>query len=705
MVWGRKRSNTVQVESKKEEEKKEEVSEDSEKVEDEGSGDDDTIQRKFVLTNIRTDIKRKNCISCATSIPESALRCYHCHYDQPIDLLDVSEPIQVEKNTRFYKIYKISIRSDNEDKSSEFNGYSRMVLKIKDKNLINYLSSWGIRVNVVKQSKKKKKYRAWATGRDLVMALGQLRTAQVPAQGWKELIEDVEQIKKRMISEIETLIKNKKIIHDGLWYIFEVGAPIFAFKKDGLKQGALIKSSNYMPGFSGDAFNIVGSVVRTNGKFFYRQDETFTVNQFAGVRDLDQLTVQPLNKSTMKELMDRGKLYKKLAIDHHYMQYTGAMLKSYGFFSTKTKADGRVMIDVETNNRRNPSGCSEYTYNGSHAVTPENDPNVMMKLHKDECWMTGAILPGFSFALKQWGEFIIDNVSEIRFDDEAFARLVLPKEKKFLIHALVEDYRKNIQMMNQRKKGDELPSQLFTDIISGKGGGCIFLLHGSPGVGKTLTAEAVSEHLHIPLYMVTVGELGTTPDSLEKNLQNILELAAIWGAAILLDEADIFLEKRSKKDILRNAMVGVFLRLLEYHNGVLFLTTNRLSCLDEAFSSRISVAMHYHNLEYDARKTIWETFLTITTTPEIIATLDMEKLAAFNLNGRQIRSVVRLSCARSRIEKTDLSMDILLDTINISLDFKVQFSGEKLTRKVRKSERKKQSIHVELVDNHHNEDD
>jgi len=92
-----------------------------------------------------------------------------------------------------------------------------------------------------------------------------------------------------------------------------------------------------------------------------------------------------------------------------------------------------------------------------------------------------------------------------------------------------------------------LKSQLFTDIISGKGGGCIFLLHGNPGVGKTLTAEAVSEHLHIPLYMVTVGELGVTPDVLEKNLQNILELAGIWGSAILLDEADIFLEKRSKK--------------------------------------------------------------------------------------------------------------------------------------------------------------
>jgi MoxR-like ATPase len=35
-------------------------------------------------------------------------------------------------------------------------------------------------------------------------------------------------------------------------------------------------------------------------------------------------------------------------------------------------------------------------------------------------------------------------------------------------------------------------------------------LHGPPGVGKTLTAEAIAELLHRPLYSITVGELGIT---------------------------------------------------------------------------------------------------------------------------------------------------------------------------------------------------
>lgn len=60
-----------------------------------------------------------------------------------------------------------------------------------------------------------------------------------------------------------------------------------------------------------------------------------------------------------------------------------------------------------------------------------------------------------------------------------------------------------------------------------------------------------------------MGELGTTVEKLEEKLREILEVAHLWNAVILLDEADIFLEKRSDNDIHRNAMVGIFLRLLE----------------------------------------------------------------------------------------------------------------------------------------------
>ena len=110
---------------------------------------------------------------------------------------------------------------------------------------------------------------------------------------------------------------------------------------------------------------------------------------------------------------------------------------------------------------------------------------------------------------------------------------------------------------------------------------------------------------------------------------------------VLLDEADIFLEKRTEHDVARNAMVGVFLRLLEYHQGVLFLTTNRVKSFDSAFHSRISVALRYHDLDKTQRRQVWTTLLAAAG----ITQLDVDALSEHELNGRQIKTTIRLAQA------------------------------------------------------------
>jgi len=116
-------------------------------------------------------------------------------------------------------------------------------------------------------------------------------------------------------------------------------------------------------------------------------------------------------------------------------------------------------------------------------------------------------------------------------------------------------------------------------------------------VGKTLTAEGISEFLQKPLYMVGAGKLGTDSRTLETQLSRILDIAHVWGAVLLLDEADVFLERRPVHDLQRNALVSIFLRLLEYFQGILFLTTNRVETFDEAFQSRIHMALRYNDLD------------------------------------------------------------------------------------------------------------
>lgn len=133
-------------------------------------------------------------------------------------------------------------------------------------------------------------------------------------------------------------------------------------------------------------------------------------------------------------------------------------------------------------------------------------------------------------------------------------------------------------------------------MVQGKGKGLIGLLSGGPGCGKTLTAEAVAEVTMRPLYMVSAGELGTAPEKVDAQLTLVLELSYRWGAVLLLDEADVFLQERDTKEVARNALVSIFLRQLEYFQGILILTTNRIGECDAAFESTLRTgSMHlYH---------------------------------------------------------------------------------------------------------------
>lgn len=179
-----------------------------------------------------------------------------------------------------------------------------------------------------------------------------------------------------------------------------------------------------------------------------------------------------------------------------------------------------------------------------------------------------------------------------------------------------------------------------------------------------MTAEAISEALKRPLYYVSMGELGTTPDELEKRLSDILDLCSVWNALVLFDEADVFLEKRTNSDVMRNSMVCVMLRLLEYHQGIMFLTTNRIREFDPAFESRVTVALKYENLDPASREKVWKNLISKMKVP-IKDDIDYKELGSFELNGRQIKNAVRLSLALSQDANVPFSMDFIKRTISV----------------------------------------
>ena len=66
----------------------------------------------------------------------------------------------------------------------------------------------------------------------------------------------------------------------------------------------------------------------------------------------------------------------------------------------------------------------------------------------------------------------------------------------------------------------------------------------------------MSEQLQRPLYRLGINDLGTIVNQVEAKLQKALQRCARWGAVLLVDEADVFLERRSVDSLHRNELVS-----------------------------------------------------------------------------------------------------------------------------------------------------
>ena len=150
--------------------------------------------------------------------------------------------------------------------------------------------------------------------------------------------------------------------------------------------------------------------------------------------------------------------------------------------------------------------------------------------------------------------------------------------------------------------------------------------------------------MHAPLYMMSAGDLGLDSSEVESSLSNVLEMATKWNAILLLDEADVFLEQRSSHDLERNKLVSIFLRILEYYEGILFLTTNRVDNIDAAFQSRIHVSMQYEDLSETSRLHVWKNFLGVGKGGgKGFSEKDLKQLSTHKMNGREIKNVLKTS--------------------------------------------------------------
>lgn len=111
----------------------------------------------------------------------------------------------------------------------------------------------------------------------------------------------------------------------------------------------------------------------------------------------------------------------------------------------------------------------------------------------------------------------------------------------------------------------------------------------------------------------------------------------------------------------RNALVSVFLRVLEYYEGILILTTNRVLSFDVAVQSWIHLAVMIHDLNESETRSIIKVHMA--TRYHNLTDSDFEIFAMsahmFGLNGRQIRSVI--SSAEAMVNRRESKLISLND--------------------------------------------
>ncbi len=231
----------------------------------------------------------------------------------------------------------------------------------------------------------------------------------------------------------------------------------------------------------------------------------------------------------------------------------------------------------------------------------------------------------------------VDNIQPYQYQPELKQKLILPPEQTDLIDILTAEM-----------------DVLMDDIVEGKSGGTTVLCAGPAGVGKTLTAEVYAEIIRRPLYRVHSGQLGLNVAEMEQELKETLIRAQRWGAVMLIDEADVYIRRRSDS-LSSNAVVGVFLRVLEYFNGLLFLTTNRIDDIDEAIISRCIALIRYHPPQREDRLKIWQV-MTEQFDLAVDAGLIAELTDIFpNATGRDIKGLTKLAakfCAQKQVQPT-----------------------------------------------------
>ncbi len=191
------------------------------------------------------------------------------------------------------------------------------------------------------------------------------------------------------------------------------------------------------------------------------------------------------------------------------------------------------------------------------------------------------------------------------------------------------------------------------------------LFYGPPGTGKTLTAGLLGRLANLDVYridlsMVISKYIGET----EKNLEKVFTKAEHKNWILVFDEAEVLFSKRTSisdaHDKYANQEVSYLLQRLEDYNGLVILSSNMRSNVDEAFSRRLQSVIHFPLPKAAERFLLWSQSFSLHT--KFACDVNLEHIAErFEMAGGSIINVVQFASlmALNRKEHVIRNADIL----------------------------------------------
>ncbi|KAL8932924.1 MAG: hypothetical protein Q9216_006609, partial [Gyalolechia sp. 2 TL-2023] len=446
-----------------------------------------------------------------------------------------------------------------------------------------------------------------------------------------------------------------------------------------------------------------------DGQKFGPVERRLELVSYEGEKNITDLPIYPLRYHKNADqfiamMLARGKKFRELAAPNEYphREYSGLSVGE-----PQEQIDSQVIIDFALAYRKHPKnapkfglrswieddarvvteacgipGCTDcfkdrfmfddhrvdrqrtvefIRANGSLLRTISSSEDLTKNLTENMMLLLPNKVYGFVLRSRRWHFLNIDDVRPLERQNDGFENLILPQGVARLVESLVRTH--DPQNMPSFT-GSEYEEEHHVDLVRGKGKGLVVLLHGAPGVGKTSTAECVADYTHRPLFPITCGDIGETSKEVEHNLEQNFSLAHRWGCVLLLDEADVFLQARDRENMRRNSVVSVFLRVLEFYPGILFLTTNKVGHFDEAFKSRIHVSLYYPSLDKRSTLQIWKMNLDRLGRSKKPLAVDAEEIYAYarrhyrslhkrgktTWNGRQIKNAFQTAIALAEFD-------------------------------------------------------